>query len=71
MPVPTPVTTPFDEPMVAIAVLELLHVPPLLVVLKVEVAPLHNVRLPVILPGSGLAVSILVAVAVPQEVVTV
>jgi hypothetical protein len=39
---------PFDEPIVATVVLELLHVPPVAPLLRAEVLPAQVLRLPVI-----------------------
>ena len=47
VPADAPATTPFDEPMVAAAVLLLLHVPPGLASASVAVEPEHIVVLPV------------------------
>ena len=49
-PAATPVTKPEDEPMEATAGLELLHVPPGGVQLKVVVPPAHTLNVPVIGP---------------------
>ena len=47
-PAVTPVTTPLPDPTVAIAVLELVHTPPLTVLLSVVVKPVPTVVVPVI-----------------------
>jgi hypothetical protein len=62
LPVEMPDATPEAEPMVAIDVLLLLHVPPLVALLKVEVAPVQTVKAPVIADGNAFTVTILVAV---------
>jgi hypothetical protein len=71
VPVATPVTTPV-ELTVALAVTELLQVPPLLASLSVVVPLTHTESAPVIVPasGKGLTVIDLVATAVPQLEVT-
>jgi hypothetical protein len=51
-----PDNTPLSEPIVATAVLLLLHVPPVVVLLNVVVLPTHTAVMPVIAPGSGLTV---------------
>jgi hypothetical protein len=56
VPPATPVTT-LLVPMVASAVLLLLHTPPVVVSLNVVVRPTHTVAIPVIGAGSGLTVS--------------
>ena len=73
MPLATPVTTPVVGFTVATAVLLLLQVPPVPVVVKVLVAPVHIAVTPPIVPalGAGVTVSGEVAEAVPQAVVTV
>ncbi len=47
VPEATPVTTPVDEPTVAIAVLLLLHVPPDVALLSVVVLPWQTLAVPV------------------------
>lgn len=60
-PLPTPVTTP-DVPILATNELLLDHVPPVVASLKVVVAPVQTLSVPVIglSNGSGLTVAILV-----------
>lgn len=60
-PAPTPVTTP-DVPILATNELLLDQVPPVVASLKVVVAPVHTLSVPVIglSNGSGLTVAILV-----------
>jgi len=53
-----PVTPPVKEPTVPMAVLLLLHVPPVLASLSVVVEATHTFVLPVIATGNGLTVSI-------------
>ena len=53
----TPLTIPVTDPTVAIAVLLLLQVPPVVVSLKVVVAPGHVLGTPVIGPGDGFTVT--------------
>ena len=71
VPAVTPVTTPVPEPIVAMAVLLLLHVPPVEGSPRVMVAPAHTVEGPVI--GLG-CVSVMANVAEvslhPSETVT-
>jgi hypothetical protein len=57
LPAATPVTEPLAEPTVAMAVLLLLHVPPVLVVVSVVLLALHRVLAPVILAGLVLTVN--------------
>lgn len=52
----TPVTTPLTEPTRAIAVLLLLHKPPLVASLSVVDAPTHMLVMPVMAAGNGLTV---------------
>jgi len=56
VPADTPVTTPVAVT-VAVAVVPLLHTPPDVTSLKVVVAPVHTVLLPVIAEGSALTVT--------------
>ena len=57
----------------ATAVAVLLHAPPIVASLKPVVEPAHTVAVPVIVPadGNGLTVTVAVAAAVPQPLVTV
>jgi hypothetical protein len=57
VPAATPVTVPDDEPMVATAVLLLLHVAPRLVVLNVVVDPAHILNVPAMALGAGCTVT--------------
>ena len=57
----TPVTIPVDEPIIAIPVLPLAHVPPP-ASLKVVVKPTHTVAVPVIDEGNGLNVTTIVVI---------
>ena len=61
-----------DVPIVATAVLLLVHAPPVVVLLNDVVAVAQTIAVPVIVPatGSGLTVTSIVAVAVPQLLVT-
>ena len=68
---PPPVTIPIAEPMFAMPVALLLHVPPAVASLNVVVRPEHMLRIPRIPVGNGLTVTILYAIAVPQLLVTV
>lgn len=68
VPVATAVTNPVVTPIVATAVLSLVHVPPVVLLLSVVVAPVHIAVVPVI--GPGAAVTVIVAVTlqdVPSE----
>ncbi len=56
MPAVTPVTTPVDEPTVAIASLLLNHVPPDVVFESVAVDPTHAFIVPVVAAGLGFTV---------------
>jgi hypothetical protein len=58
----TPDTTPVEEPIVAVVTSLLLHVPPLVLLVKFVVAPTHTAAVPVIPDGSALTVTVLVAV---------
>ena len=55
-----PVTIPVEEPIEAIAVLLLLHVPPAGVLFSVVVAPKHAIRVPVIGDGKLVTVTVIV-----------
>ena len=57
-----PVTVPVAEPMVAAAVLLLLHVPEAVASLRVNVRPAHTGVLFVIAAGSGSTVTVVTAV---------
>jgi hypothetical protein len=71
-PADTALTTP-DEFMVAMLVVELVHMPPGAVSLNVEVMPTHRAVVPVMVPatGNGLTVTAVVATAVPHPLITV
>lgn len=74
LPAATPVAIPVDEPTVATAVLLLLHVPPVVALFSVVVAPTHAESVPVIVPavdGAAFTVAIAVVIALPQLLVTV
>jgi len=72
-PAATPVTTPVFETTVAIEVLLDVHDPPATVDVKVRVAPIHTVCVPLRVPAVGNAVMViaLVAVALAQPPVPV
>jgi hypothetical protein len=57
VPADTPVTTPDVTSTVAIAALPLLHVPPVVVLLSVDVAPAQIFVIPVIGAANGLTVT--------------
>ena len=59
VPAAIPVTIPV-EPMVATDVVPVLQVPPEELLLNVVVEPWHNPEVPVIAPGSGLTVTVVV-----------
>ena len=67
-----PVTTPVGLTL-ATAALLLLHVPPVVALLRVVVLPAHTFIVPVITPADEpvLTVMVLVAVVVPQLLTTV
>src|SRR5436305_1140752 len=67
VPASTPATAPLREPMVALAAMLLVQVPPP-ALLKVVVAPVHTVVGPLMAPGNGLTVIVLVAVQPPLTV---
>ena len=72
MPADTPVTIPV-EPIVAIPVASLLHVPPVMASLNEVVESTHNIEVPVIVPvaGKGLTVTTFVEITEPQTLVMV
>ena len=59
VPASIPETVPEPVSTTAIAVLLLLHVPPLVASLKVKRLPVHNVPAPVIDKGNGFTVTVL------------
>jgi hypothetical protein len=61
VPADTPLTTPVDEPTVAIVVFPLLHVPGPTELVSVVVAPTHTFMLPVIVAGIGYTVTGIIA----------
>jgi len=63
-----PVTVPDVEPMVATAVLLLLHTPPLVISVNVIVKPTHTLLVPPMAAGFGLTVKLVTAI---QPVVNV
>lgn len=65
MPGVIPVTTPVEEPTVAVDVLPLLHVPPGIELVSVIVAPAHTGPAPDM--ESELTVTIAVSVQLPAE----
>ena len=71
VPTATPVTTPVVLTL-AIAALEVLHTPPLAVLVSVKDEPGQSGVAPLIAPASGkaLTVTLAVALAVPQLLVT-
>lgn len=72
VPLVTPCTTPVED-IVATSVFEEVHVPPVTDADKLLILPAHTVLLPDIRPadGSGLTVTVFIAVAVLQAFVTV
>ena len=71
-PFDTPVTTPVKEPTDAIPELLLVHVPPDDALASVVVKPTHTLVVPVIAAGSGLIVTVVLALAVqPLVLVTI
>jgi hypothetical protein len=68
VPVVTPVTMPFAEPIVATPALALLHTPPPAVLANVVVLPLHTDAVPVIEPALDVVLTETTAVVVPQLV---
>ena len=71
VPVDTPVTTPVEDTVATVGLL-LVQAPPVAVSPRDVVPPTHNVDVPVIVPvfGSGLMVTVIIAVAVPQLLLT-
>jgi hypothetical protein len=61
VPAATPLTIPVAEPTVAVVTSLLLHVPPLVLLVKFVVAPVHIVPVPVIAEGNALTVTVVVA----------
>lgn len=72
VPAVMPVTAPVLLTL-ATAVLLLLHTPPVTASLNVVVPPVHTVMVPVMVPADGVpdTVTVVVALAVPQLLVTV
>jgi hypothetical protein len=68
VPAATPHAVPVELPMVATAVLLLLHVPPAVASLRVVQVPAHMVVVPMIAAGNGLTVATIVAVQPPLMV---
>ena len=62
LPNPTPLITPFEEPIVATAKSALLHVPPETPLPKLTGLPIHNILEPVIVDGTGNTVIVVVAI---------
>ena len=65
VPVPSPVTIPVADPMLAIAALLVLHVPPLGAADRVVVLPVQALSVPPILPGVAETVTCLTAAQPP------
>lgn len=72
VPAATPFTIPVDAPTVAIVLLLLLQVPPLTVEVSVAGVPVHTLDGPLMVPAvaPALTVTVVVATAVPQLLVT-
>ena len=68
MPAATPETTPEPEPTVATPVLPLVQLPPDGDELKVVVAPVQTVAVPLIVPGAVLTVTVAMAKQPPVSV---
>ena len=68
LPADTPVNVPLVEPIVATAMLPLVHVPPKGVALNVVVDPAHTTAVPVIGPGVVFTVTSFVAKHPPESV---
>src|SRR4051812_13354161 len=60
-----PLTMPVPEPIVAISGLLLVHIPPVLLLLKVVVRPTHTTGIPVLAGGDRLTVTVVVARQLP------
>lgn len=60
VPAATPVNTPLVEPIVPTAILLLLQLPPVIPSINVIVLPEHTVVGPVIGPGAGFTVTVVV-----------
>jgi hypothetical protein len=68
VPEDTPVTTPLVSPTVAIESLPLIQLPPVVVFVKVVVAPEHTVAVPPIVPGRASTVTTVVDLHPPDGV---
>lgn len=62
------VTTPVDEPITAVAVALLLHVPPDTVLVSEVVEPTHRDEEPDMVPAVAAAFTVTILVTVPQVV---
>jgi hypothetical protein len=73
VPAATPVTIPVKDPIVAIPIAPELHIPPVAALVNVVEADPHSVPVPVMVPASGilLTVTTVVAATVPQPLLTV
>ena len=67
VPAAIPATIPVSEPIVAVAVVLLLHVPAPLASLSAEVLPVHTVVVPVIGAGTGTTFTVVVALHKPPN----
>jgi hypothetical protein len=65
LPVATPVTTPVVPPIVALAGTELLHVPPVAVVLRFTVLPTHTLVPPVMAGIAAFTVTCFTVIQLP------
>ena len=68
LPAESALTTPVDEPMMAIEVLLLLHVPPGVASVSVVVKPMQPLLVPLIAPGNGFTVTSVMAVQPADKV---
>jgi len=62
VPIATPVTTPSEDPTLAIAELLLVHVPPVVELLNTLVRPTQAVIFPAMAAGNGLTVTSAVSI---------
>src|SRR5437763_776971 len=68
VPASTPVTTPLDDPIVATAVVLLIHVPPAIASVKLVVDPVQTSSEPAIAAGNGFTVKTAVALQPVESV---
>lgn len=70
MPATVPVTTPVDDPIVAVPAVLLIHVPPAVALVRARVAPSHTLK--AIVPAmivSGMRLTVIIDIAMQPPVV--